>query len=94
MRIGDTHVASYFPSGASVISRFDAARLARAISSARAAAASTPSRVKSSVAANPQQPFASTRMPMPVDSELETCPALPFLVVISRSRISTARTSA
>jgi hypothetical protein len=51
-------------------------------------------RVRSSVAANPQQPSASTRIPMPTDSSLETWPGLPFLVPSSRSRLSMRRTSA
>ncbi len=71
-----------------------AAELARAISTASAAAEAMPSGERSSVAANPQHPEASTRMPTPWDSELETWPALPFLVVTSRSRDSMARTSA
>ena len=81
-------------SGASAISRVRAAVPARAISRASAAALSMPAGVKSSVAAKPQDPCASTRIPMPCDSALETWPVLPFLVEISRSRESIARTSA
>ena len=91
---GETQVASYFCSGASTTSCFRAAVPERAICSARAAADWMPSLLRSSVAANPQQPNASTRIPIPMDSELETWPALPFLVVTSRSRISRARASA
>ena len=77
---GETQVASCFSSGASVTSCFLARALERAMSTASAAADSTPARVRSSVAAKPQQPSASTRIPMPTDSSLETWPGLPFLV--------------
>src|ERR1035437_3959688 len=91
---GEAHVASYFSSGASRTSPLRASALARAIRRARAPAASTPSFERLSAAANPQQPEARTRIPIPADSEPETWPARPFLVVISRPRVSTARASA
>ena len=43
-------------------------------------AASMPAGVRSSVAAKPQQPLASTRMPTPRDSVDEMFAILPFLV--------------
>ena len=87
MRQGETQVASYFSSGASATSPACAPRCRRGRSRgpARRRLRCRPC-VRSSVAANPQQPKASTRIPTPSDSELDTWPALPFLVVTSRSR--------
>ena len=82
--MGEVHTASYLASGASVTSLLRARVPARAICSASAAALSIPAAVRLSVAAKPQQPCASRRIPMPCDSALETCPVLPFLVEMSR----------
>src|SRR5664280_558650 len=67
---------------------------ARAISTALAAQPSTASRDRSSVAAKPNPPLATTRMPMPMDSESEAPAILPFLVASDRPRSSTMRASA
>src|SRR5690242_1931460 len=67
---------------------------ARAMATACAAQASTPSRVSISVEAKPQQPLATTRMPSPSDSLSASVPTSPFLVLRSRRRISTTRASA
>src|SRR5581483_9430089 len=91
---GEAHSLTYLSSGASTTSFFLANALEWAILSASCAQASMPSDVRSSVAAKPQQPAASTRTPTPCDTELDTLPALPFLVETSRSVISIARASA
>src|SRR5208337_601290 len=67
---------------------------ALAISTARAAVASTAGQLRSSEAANPQAPSAITRMPIPNDSESEALPSLPFLVERARLRSSAMRAAA
>ena len=93
-RQGEIQTASCFSSGASRTSFFFAAALERAISQASAAAAASPRRLRSSVAANPQHPSTSTRIPAPSDSPLDRPPTFPFLVATCRVRLSTTRTSA
>src|SRR5579875_1160882 len=60
------------PSGANRTSRFLQSALARAISTARPAAASMDGRERSCVEANPQAPSTITRMPMPSECESRT----------------------
>src|SRR5580704_2715908 len=67
---------------------------ARAMATACAAQACTPSRVSTSVDAKPQQPLASARIPSPSDSLSANVPTSPFFVLRSRRRISTTRASA
>src|SRR5579864_5212239 len=67
---------------------------ARAMATACAAHACTPSRVSTSVDAKPQQPFAKARMPSPSDSLSANVPTSPFFVLRSRKRMSTTRASA
>src|SRR5258708_1943129 len=91
---GEVQVDSYLYSGARTTSYFFAMALARAMEIASAAVDCKPPGVRSSVAANPQHPSASTRMPTPIDSAPDTVAARPFLVVRPRSVDSTTRTSA
>src|SRR6267154_6634730 len=57
---------------------------ARAISTARAAIASTPDCDRFSVAANPHEPSAITRTLILADYESDALPTLPFFVVSAR----------
>src|SRR5271170_5619967 len=77
-----------------VASRRFANAEALAIDTACAAQAATPSRVSRSVEANPQAPFANTRIPSPIDSDCANVPICPFFVVKSRCRKCITRTSA
>src|SRR4029077_5820094 len=66
----------------------------RAMATAWAAQACTPSRVSTSLEAKPQQPLARARIPSPSDSLSASVPTSPFLVLRSRKRRSTTRASA
>src|SRR5215831_10840476 len=66
---------------------------ALAMATAFAAQRATPSRVNWSVDANPHAPLASTRTPMPMDSDSASVPTCPFLVVRSRWRRCMTRAS-
>ena len=83
-----------FVSGAMTTSWRLASAEARAMATACAAQAATPSRVSRSVEAKPQRRRAITRMPMPSDSDSASVPTSPFFVERSRRRMSITRASA
>src|ERR1035437_4709967 len=58
------------------------------------AQAAMPSRVRRSVEANPHDPCAITRIPIPSDSDSASVPTWPFFVERSRWRMSMTRASA
>src|ERR1700722_12777817 len=91
---GVLHSATAGFSGASRTSSRLTRAEARAISTARAAVASTAARPSSAEAANPQAPSAMARTFMPTDSESDALPTFPFLVVSERLRCAITRTSA